>query len=113
AAAEENPDAHESDSPPAETPGELDVLPTILSAPAPSYPKRAIRLGQEGAVTCRILVDATGIVKSVSVAESSGHRLLDEAAIAAVQTWSFAPGRLAGLPAERELRHIVRFELTL
>ncbi len=45
------------------------------------YPQRARRLMQEGTVTISFLLLANGEIKEVSLEKSSGHRLLDNAAI--------------------------------
>ena len=45
------------------------------------YPQRARRLMQEGTVTISFLLLANGEIKQVSMEKSSGHRLLDNAAI--------------------------------
>ncbi len=44
----------------------------------------------------RCQVDANGHVTNVSLARSSGFRLLDEAALKAVGKWKFKPGRKDG-----------------
>lgn len=57
----------------------------------PRYPASARVRGIEGETVLRVLVAADGQVRSVSVAASSGHRELDQAALAAVRTWRFQP----------------------
>lgn len=59
------------------------------SSPRPAYPELARRRGQEGTVNVRCQVDASGKVTSVSLAKSSGFKLLDDAAIKAVEKWKF------------------------
>jgi len=62
--------------------------------PAPGYPLESMRAREQGTVVLLIEVDATGKVTAVTVRESSGHRRLDAAAVAAVQqTWYFGPAR--------------------
>jgi protein TonB len=61
-------------------------------SPAPRYPRQALRAGDEGRVTLRVLVDETGKPKEVLVEQSSGHRLLDQAARDQVLAkWRFHP----------------------
>ena len=64
--------------------------------PRPQYPELARKRGQEGTVSVRCQVDANGHVTNVSLARSSGFRLLDEAALKAVGKWKFKPGRKDG-----------------
>jgi protein TonB len=64
-----------------------------LNNPAPVYPKAAQRLGMQGRVVLRVRVLASGQVGEVEIKQSSGKALLDEAALAAVKGWTFAPAK--------------------
>ena len=77
----------------------------------PRYPTMARRLGLEGAVKLLIRVAADGRVLGVTVVESSGHKVLDEAAVKAVETWVLEPGTVAGIPTEMEFEHEIVFTL--
>lgn len=55
----------------------------------PVYPATSRRLGEEGTVRLRVLVDERGRAKDVDVMNSSGFDRLDQAAIDAVQRWRF------------------------
>lgn len=59
--------------------------------PPPIYPAEAIRQRLEGTVLIRIHVDKTGDVNEVDVIRSSGHSILDEAAVKAVRGWKGEP----------------------
>jgi periplasmic protein TonB len=59
----------------------------------PVYPPASRRAGEEGTVTVRVLVDERGKPGEVQLQTSSGHARLDEAAIAAIRKWTFAPAR--------------------
>jgi len=73
--------------------------PNIVGGPRPVYPKDALDQGLEGRVTLSALIGADGAVSSVTVAKSSGHPILDRAAVRAVQgNWSFQPGLENGKP---------------
>nr|WP_256260953.1 energy transducer TonB [Shewanella sp. NIFS-20-20] len=65
----------------------------------PTYPKLARKRGLEGTVQLEVFFNHYGQAQSLSVLTSSGHRVLDEAALAAVKKWHFlAPNHLsAGL----------------
>lgn len=64
-----------------------------LRNPAPEYPVAAQKRGLEGKVVLKVHVLASGQPDSVTVARSSGHQILDEAALKAVLQWAFAPAR--------------------
>jgi outer membrane biosynthesis protein TonB len=55
-----------------------------LSNPAPRYPEPARKRDREGTVQVEADVDGRGVPTSVRVLQSSGHEILDEAAVAAV-----------------------------
>ncbi len=57
----------------------------------PSYPRRALDLGQQGVVTLAALIEPNGRPGMLKIEQSSGHRLLDKAALAAVKKWEFEP----------------------
>ena len=57
----------------------------------PRYPRRAIELGQQGIVTLHAKIMPNGEPDKLKIAESSGHRLLDKAALSAVKKWEFEP----------------------
>ena len=64
-----------------------------LDNPPPVYPPLSRKLHEEGRVVLRVRVDANGRVEGLEVATSSGFARLDEAALAAVSRWRFAPAR--------------------
>jgi protein TonB len=67
------------------------------SAPAPTYPRMAKQRGLTGTVLLQVLVGIDGRPLDVTVAQSSGHRELDEAARAQVlKRWSFQPATRDG-----------------
>lgn len=70
------------------------------------YPPEAIARGIEGEVRLIVKLSADGAVENVSIAASSGHPLLDNAAIKA----AYAMGRLTGATS-RELILPVIFQL--
>jgi len=67
--------------------------------PLPQYPPLALRMGYQGKVVLLITVDPSGIVTSVEVKNSSGYKILDEAALEHVR----AHLRLRNPPGE--VRH--------
>jgi len=70
-------------------------------APAPPYPRDALVAGLQGTVLLRILVDIDGRPLQVDVQQSSGHRVLDEAARRFVmRRWTFRPAIRNGQPVQ-------------
>lgn len=70
------------------------------------YPPEAVARGLEGEVRLILTLSASGSVEDVAVAASSGHPVLDNAAIRA----AYAMGKLSGSPS-RELILPVLFRL--
>lgn len=66
--------------------------------PRPPYPSRAQREGWEGNVLLRVQVSPSGKPGTIQVQKSSGHQLLDDAAIEAVKRWTFTPATQGGVP---------------
>ncbi len=63
---------------------------------APEYPPAAMRNGDQGTVLVRVEVGADGVPTSVEVAQRSGSRDLDRAAVNAVRQWRFQPAQRDG-----------------
>jgi periplasmic protein TonB len=64
--------------------------------PKPEYPISARRRHLEGRLVLRVDVTDSGSASSVAVAVSSGHSVLDEAALNAVRAWRFNPATRGG-----------------
>ena len=79
---------------------------------APFYPESARRRGEQGRVMLRVTVSTEGSPMDVSVADSSGHPTLDEAAVSAVRRWRFTPATQAGRPLVATAEVPVVFHLT-
>lgn len=61
------------------------------------YPRRARRDGIEGEVVLAITIDSAGRVTGLSVARSSGHEILDRAALASARGVTRVPAPPAGI----------------
>ena len=68
---------------------DYDQGPRLLQSTRPVYPQEAFVKKIEGIVTVQFLIDATGVVVSTRVIRSVP--LLDQAAMASVRQWRFAP----------------------
>ena len=86
------------------------VAPRILSQTAPIYPQDALAAGQEGVVLLRVDLDTRGRIVAVAV-ETGVAPTLDDAAIRAVWTWTFAPATRDGRSIAGRVRVPVRFQL--
>ncbi|MDD2774548.1 MAG: TonB family protein [Gallionella sp.] len=75
---------------------EPDYQATYLNNPKPSYPSVANRMGWQGTVVVNVEVLATGLAGQLSVQRSSGHDVLDDAALQAIRHWRFVPARQNG-----------------
>jgi protein TonB len=64
-----------------------------LKNPAPAYPPLSRRMGEEGKVILRVLVNIQGSADSVEVRTSSGSQRLDDAAVNTVKHWKFIPAK--------------------
>lgn len=82
-----------------------------LNNPRPPYPAAARRLKLQGTAVVRVLVSPAGLPEKVALEKSSGARILDDAAMEAVQHWSFAPARRGDRPIAAEVDVPVRFLL--
>ncbi|MEW6296362.1 MAG: energy transducer TonB, partial [Thermodesulfobacteriota bacterium] len=80
--------------------------------PKPPYPLIARRMGAQGVVVLRVLVQANGTVGEVTVSQSSGFSVLDESALKTVrERWRFVPARLDGRPVASWVEVPIRFVL--
>ncbi len=69
-----------------------------LNNPAPAYPPLTKRQGHQGKVLLRVFVNTSGGAEQVQVRNSSGHDVLDQAALNAVRRWRFVPARQGDQP---------------
>jgi protein TonB len=77
----------------------------------PPYPPQALAQGWQGVARLVVEVRADGTVGAVRLAESSGHSVLDEAAVAAAWSWTYAPRLVDGVPAPDLLQVPVDFRI--
>ena len=85
------------DTTPVETGPVTGMSLEYASAPAPSYPRDALREGITGTVLLEVLVDVDGSPLKVTIHRSSGNRELDRAAQQQVQKhWRFRPASRNG-----------------
>jgi protein TonB len=75
------------------------------------YPPAARAQRIEGTVLLLVTVDSAGRVTDASISQSSGHAILDRAALAAVRAWRFEPARQGGAPVIAQVELPVRFQM--
>ena len=95
----------------ARTSARADPIRAQPGRPRPAYPPIARKLGLEGLVLLRVDVSAKGIPEKIVVAQTSGATLLDEAAMKAVQGWTFVPARRGDAPIAHPVEVPIRFQL--
>lgn len=89
----------------------VPALPRYRDNPTPDYPQAARRRGYEGLVVLSVTVETDGRAMEVTVKDSSGHEVLDRAALDAVRRWRFDPATRRGVPCVMTVDVPVRFEL--
>ncbi|NDF12343.1 MAG: energy transducer TonB [Proteobacteria bacterium] len=82
-----------------------------LQNPPPSYPERARQRREQGTVMVDVLVGVDGEARSVEVMRSSGHPMLDDAALSAVRHWRFLPARRGSERVEANVVVPVEFKI--
>lgn len=91
--------------------GEVDQLPMTVFRMKPLYPFRAKRLGIEGSVSVKFLVDATGRVSRVTILGSNPPGVFDESVLKALPSWKFTPGELGGNAVNTWVSTVIQFDL--
>jgi len=69
----------------------------INNAPPP-YPPLSKRLGEQGKVIVRALIEVNGSASKAEIRTSSGYERLDQTALQTVLKWRYVPGKRAGVP---------------
>jgi len=85
--------------------------PRYARSPAPAYPLGARRLHQQGLVLLRVEVTEDGRPAEVTIAQSCGFPVLDDAALRAVRSWEFDPARIGERAIASQIEVPVRFAL--
>ncbi len=77
----------------------------------PPYPPAAREFGLEGDVKIGVFVSDKGIPTKVIVLQSSGHDVLDKAAVNGAKKWRFKPATRDGVPQKDYIEKIISFRL--
>ncbi len=87
-------------------------LPYLLSNPEPIiYPRWAVRQGWEGQINIAIEIMPNGSVGRTKIMQSTGYRMLDDAAHKAVKSWHFHPATENGVAVVTCIQIPILFEL--
>ncbi|MFN7136116.1 MAG: energy transducer TonB [Thermomonas sp.] len=90
--------------------GGNQAQPMPLSTPAPRYPQEALRMGAGGTVQVRVTVTPDGRVDRLELAQGSGNRYLDRAALETVRRWTFRPAMRNGQPVQAVVVVPIQFD---
>jgi TonB family protein len=82
-----------------------------LKNPAPVYPRMAREQGWEGLVILNVWVGIDGKTSKISIKQSSGYKILDEAALKTVKKWIFQPAGIGKLSFRSQVKVPIRFVL--
>ena len=69
-----------------------------LHNPRPEYPRISKQRGEQGKVVVNVFIGTDGSAQKAEIKISSGFERLDQAALATVKAWRYAPGKRGGLP---------------
>ncbi len=90
-------------------PAAVVVRPTPILHPDPVYPESERGYPHEVTVVVDVTVELDGTVSEPEVHQSGGAAF-DEAAIAAVRTWTFSPARKNGKPLRSRVHALLHFD---
>jgi|WetSurMetagenome_2_1015567.scaffolds.fasta_scaffold354145_1 TonB family protein len=84
--------------------------PSFLHKEIPAYPMPARRMGKEGKVVLKLMIDSKGNLRSIEVIESAGFGFT-EAAVDAIKKSSFTPASRNGIKVAARAILPIRFRL--
>jgi protein TonB len=87
------------------------AMPYYKRNTTPPYPEIARRRGYQGIVMLEALINQEGKVDEILLFQSSGHIILDRAAIASVKNWFFEPGKKGDETVKMWVKVPIRFQL--
>ncbi len=96
----------------------VDSKPTLLkkvnfsAKPTPvKYPRLARKRGMEGRAMIEVWIGEDGQQVKREVVQSTGHKLLDEAALKAIEQWQFAKRSVDGIAIAHRVHIPINFQL--
>jgi protein TonB len=87
--------------------------PPLFKAPRPplDYPNKARKRGYQGITLVLIRLDTAGSIETVVLVRSSGHKILDKAALKNVAKWQFHPVKHNGQLVKAQFEVPINFAL--
>lgn len=101
----------QSQNPILEAPQLARAQPDYANNPPPAYPALLREQGVGGVVWLRARVERDGSARDIELLRGSGYRLLDEAALNAVQRWRFIPAQEGNETFATWVEFPIRFRL--
>ena len=90
---------------------ELDQTPRLISKIEPRYPFKAERLGIEGYVKVKFIVDKHGSVSNIKIIEARPKGVFENSVMKSLPLWKFLPGRKYGEPVAAWVEAPINFKL--
>ena len=90
---------------------QIDAPITPIAKIPPMYPLRAKRLGIEGAVTVRFIVNEEGLISNITIIKAEPSDMFENSVNSCVSRWRFKPGTIEGVPVKTIVETTIRFEL--
>jgi protein TonB len=91
---------------------EANFKANYLHNPAPEYPQLARNREWQGNVMLRVKVSSEGLCEGIALETSSGHEMLDDAAMEAVKKWQFVPAKRGEIAEASTVLVPIKFKLT-
>jgi len=94
-----------------------NVIPVVSGASLkgrrvqPEYPKRSLRMRQEGVIWLHVLISDTGARQDIKLHKPSQYALLNQAAIKAVKRWTFDPNIVNGRAVQSWVEIPIEFKI--
>ena len=94
-----------------------DIIPNIADYQllgekiTPNYPRRSLKLGQEGIIHLKILVSDQGLPEEIIFTQKSKYKLLNDAALEAVLQWKFQPMIINGKKSQMWVNVPIEFKI--
>lgn len=98
--------------PPRPSVAERKARPIPGQTPSPQYPMRALRNGESGTVLVLVHIGPDGVPTATELAQSSGSRDLDRAALQGVRNWRFEPAINDGHPSVGDVVVPIDFKMS-
>jgi len=89
----------------------IDQPPTEDKISDPEYPRTALRLGIEGSVTVRLLINEKGHVEESRIISRKGYPGFEKETLRVTGTWRFTPPRHQGKPVRVWGRKTIHFRI--